>query len=190
MLLSLYLQYVKGFDPIVAGLIMIASPVVQAIVSPISGRLSDRIEPRILSSVGMAISAVGILMLTVIGQDTTILYIMASLVILGFGYALFSSPNTYAVMSSVSREFLGIASATLGTARQIGMMVSLAISTIVFNIVIGQVEITPQYYGALITSVRIIFAILAGICFAAVFASLARGNVHSGGSETVGENGN
>jgi EmrB/QacA subfamily drug resistance transporter len=177
-LLSLYLQYNKGFDPLKAGLIMIASPVIQAIVSPISGRLSDRIEPRILSSVGMAISALGIGMLTVINKDTSISYIVVCLLILGFGYAMFSSPNTYAVMSSVQRKYLGIASATLGTMRQVGMMLSMAICTIVFNLVIGQVEIVPQYYPALITSIRIILAISAGICVVAVFASLSRGNVH------------
>jgi EmrB/QacA subfamily drug resistance transporter len=177
-LLSLYLQYNKGFDPLKAGLIMIASPVVQAIVSPISGRLSDRIEPRILSSVGMAISAVGIGLLTIIDSSTSIPYIIVCLVILGFGYALFSSPNTYAVMSSIERKYLGIASATLGTMRQVGMMLSMAICTIVFNLVIGQVEIVPRYYPALITSIRIILGISAGICVVAVFASLSRGNVH------------
>jgi MFS family permease len=185
LLLSLYLQYAKGFDPIKAGMVMIASPLVQAIVSPISGRLSDRVEPRIISSAGMLISALGIGMLTIIGQDTSIIYIVICLVILGFGYALFSSPNTYAVMSSVGHEFLGIASATLGTMRQIGMMLSMAISTIVFNLIIGQVEITPQYYNALITSVRIILAISSGICLVAVFASLARGNVHASVVENV-----
>ncbi len=185
-LLSLYLQYAKGFSPLTAGLIMITSPLCQAIISPIAGRLSDRVEPRLLSSIGMAISALGIGLLIFLTQTTSVFYIIVSLGVLGFGYGLFSSPNTYAVMSSIDRQNLGMASATLGTMRQVGMMLSMAVATVVFNLVIGRVEITPEYYPALVTSERIIFAISTGLCIAAIFASLARGNIHDNDAEPSG----
>jgi EmrB/QacA subfamily drug resistance transporter len=176
-LLSLYLQYGKGFDAKTAGLIMIASPAIQAIFSPIAGRLSDRIEPRILASTGMAISALGIGLLAFINQNTSIGYIITCLIILGFGFALFSSPNTNAVMSSINRQDYGVDSAMLGTMRQVGMMLSMGITTVVFNLVIGQVEITPENSPALITSAHIIFLISTVLCISAIFASLARGNI-------------
>lgn len=186
-LLSLYLQYVKGFDPKTAGLIMIASPVIQAIFSPIAGRLSDRIEPRILASSGMAVSALGIGLLMVINQNTSIAYVIGCLVFLGFGFALFSSPNTNAVMSSIDRKDYGVASAMLGTMRQVGMMFSMGIATMVFNLVIGQVEITSENSLNFITSAHIIFLISTILCSSAIFASLARGNIRENSVKTAGD---
>ncbi|MFH1323412.1 MAG: MFS transporter, partial [Methanobacteriota archaeon] len=112
--MSLYLQNIKGFDPQTAGLILVAQPVVMAAFSPVAGRLSDRIEPRVVASAGMAFTTAGLLLLSFLNVATAVEYIVASLIILGFGFALFSSPNTNAVMSSVEKRFYGVASATLG----------------------------------------------------------------------------
>jgi len=189
-LLSLYLQYARGLDAETAGLILISSPAVQAIFSPLAGRLSDRVEPRVLASAGMAITGVGIGMLAFITATTSTIYIIICLVLLGFGFALFSSPNTNAVMSSADQRYYGIASATLATMRQMGMMVSMGIVWIVFGLVIGRVEITPEYYPALVKSVRLVFLICAVLCFGAIFFSMARGNIHkSGATESVADHG-
>jgi EmrB/QacA subfamily drug resistance transporter len=184
-LLSLYLQYVRGYDPEMAGIILITSPAVQAIFSPIFGRLSDRMEPRILASAGMAVTALGIGLLAFITQSTSIVYIITALAIAGFGFALFSSPNTNAIMSSADRQFYGVASATLATARQLGMMVSMGIVWVVFAIVIGRVEITLEYYPALVKSARIAFLISALLCASAIFFSLARGNIRPNSGEKL-----
>jgi MFS family permease len=176
-LMSLYLQYIKEFDPQMAGIILITSPAVQAIFSPVFGRLSDRVEPRILASIGMAVTAAGIGLLAFITRETSIPYIIISLVIVGFGFALFSSPNTNAIMSSADRQFYGVASATLATSRQLGMMVSMAIVWVVFAVVIGRVEITPEYHDAFIRSTRIALMISALLCATAILFSLARGNI-------------
>jgi EmrB/QacA subfamily drug resistance transporter len=177
-LLSLYLQYVKGFSAETAGIILIANPVIQAIFSPVTGRLSDKVEPRILASAGMAITTVGIGMLVFLSEQTSLVYIIASLIILGFGFALFSSPNTNAVMSSVNKQYYGFASATLSTMRQVGMMLSMGITMVIFTAVIGRVQITPEYNPAFINSTHILFTISALLCFGAIFASMARGNIH------------
>jgi hypothetical protein len=71
------------------------------------GRLSDKIEPRLLASTGLGVCAAGLLLLSRIGPETPILYIQAALVILGLGFALFSSPNTNAIMCSVPRRSYG-----------------------------------------------------------------------------------
>jgi len=176
-LLSLYLQYTKGLSPQTAGLILLSMPAMQAIFSPLAGRLSDRIEPRIIASVGMGLTTVGLVLLTFLNQNTGIEFIIASLIILGFGFALFSSPNTNAVMSSVKNRFYGVASATLATMRTIGMMLSMGIAMLLFAIFIGRVEITPEYYPAFVSSLKIAFAIFAILCFGGIFASLARGKI-------------
>jgi len=176
-LLSLYLQYTKGLSPQTAGLILLSMPAMQAIFSPLAGRLSDRIEPRIIASVGMGLTTIGLVLLTFLNQNTGIEFIIASLIILGFGFALFSSPNTNAVMSSVKNRFYGVASATLATMRTIGMMLSMGIAMLLFAIFIGRVEITPEYYPAFVSSLKIAFAIFAILCFGGIFASLARGKI-------------
>ena len=175
-LLSLYLQYVKGFSPQSAGLVLIAQPIVMALFSPLAGRLSDRIEPRIVASLGMSLSSAGLVLFAFLSEGTASPYITLSLICLGFGFALFSSPNTNAIMGSVEKRFYGVASATLGTMRLTGQMLSLGISMMIFSVVIGRVKITPEYYPLFLRSAKIGFVVFAALCVAGVFASLARGN--------------
>ncbi|MCJ7515903.1 MAG: MFS transporter [Dehalococcoidia bacterium] len=176
-LLSLYLQYIKGFNPEHAGLVLIAAPVMQAVFSPVAGRLSDRIEPRIVASAGMGLTLIGLAFFIFLSSATNLWYIIAGLLIIGTGFAFFSSPNVNAVMSSVDRKRYGVASATLATMRQIGMTFSMGTVMMIFGIYIGHVQITPQYYPAFINSVNIAFIIFAVLCLGGIFASLARGKL-------------
>jgi EmrB/QacA subfamily drug resistance transporter len=176
-LLSLYLQYVKALSPQEAGLVLIAQPVVMAIFSPVFGRMSDRIEPRIVASAGMGVSVIGLAMLAPVGAGTGVWYIILVNAVLGFGFGLFSAPNTNAVMGSVERKQYGVASGTLGTMRQTGMMFSLGVAMLVFSVVIGRVEVTPEVHGQFIESLRIIIVVFAVLCAGGIAASLARGKV-------------
>src|SRR3990172_5968818 len=137
-LLSLYLQYTKGLGPRDAGLILVSQPLVMAAFSPFAGRLSDRIEPRTVASLGMAFTVLGLVLLAFLGEGTTLGFIIATLVILGFGFALFSSPNTNAVMSSVDKRFYGVASGVLGTMRLTGQMLSMGVAMLIFSLYLGR----------------------------------------------------
>jgi len=174
-LLSLYLQYIKGLDPRSAGLILVAMPIVQASFSPVAGRLSDRIEPRILASVGMGLITIGLFLFIFLGQNTSLGFIIATLILIGFGFGFFASPNTNAVMSSVKQRFYGVASATLATMRQVGMSFSMGIAMLLFATHIGKVEITPEYYPLFLSSTKIAFIIFTALCCGGIFASLVRG---------------
>lgn len=176
-LLSLYLQYIKGFTPQRAGLVLVSQPVMQALFSPLAGRLSDRVESRVVASTGMALITAGLAALAFLGADTPQALIVVVLMLLGFGFALFSSPNTNAVMGSVEKRFYGVASATLGTMRLSGQMFSIGIASLVFAVLIGKVQITPQYYPAFVTSIRAAFGIFAALCFGGIWASLSRGKL-------------
>jgi hypothetical protein len=99
--------------------------------------------------------------------------------VVGFGFALFSSPNTNAVMSSVERKSYGVASGILGTMRQTGMMFSMALVMILFSMIIGRVQIAPENYLSFLKCMKIAFLISALLCSAGVFASLARGRLRS-----------
>ena len=174
-LLSLYLQHIKALSPQNAGLVLVAQPAVMAILSPFAGRLSDRIASRVLASAGMAVTVVGLLLLISLSGQTTVGFVVFSLMLLGFGFALFSSPNMNAIMSSVENRYYGIASAMVGTMRLIGQMLSMAIATLIFVIYIGKVQITPEHYPAFLTSLKTAFIIFAVLCCGGIFASLARG---------------
>jgi EmrB/QacA subfamily drug resistance transporter len=176
-LMSLYLQYVKGFTPESAGLILAAMPAMQAIFSPLAGRLSDRIEPRLIASAGMALTTVGLVLFIFLNEETSLKLIIGNLVLIGFGFALFVSPNTNAVMSSTPNTAYGVASATLATMRQVGMVLSMGIAMLMFTLYIGRVQITPEYYPLFQQSMKTSFIIFAVLCFGGIFASLARGKV-------------
>jgi MFS family permease len=174
-LLSLYLQYVQGLNPQKAGLVLISQPLFMAAFSPLAGRLSDRFEAHRVASLGMALTVVGMLLLLLLKKGTPLPLIVAGLIFIGFGFALFSSPNTNAVMSSVTREFYGVASATLATMRLTGQMLSMAITMLVMALYFGKTPITPATHGTFLLSMHTTFLIFSILCTAGVFASLARG---------------
>jgi EmrB/QacA subfamily drug resistance transporter len=176
-LISLYLQYIKGLSPQTAGMIIVAQPIMMAVFSPLAGKWSDKIEPRKIASLGMGLTAMGLFMLVWIGKDTSLIYITSTLLLLGFGFAMFSSPNMNAIMSSVEKRYLGIASGTVATMRLIGQMGSMAITMVMFAVVIGHVEIAPGNYPQFIRCVHLSFAIYVGLCIVGVFFSLFRGQL-------------
>jgi len=181
-LMSLYLQYVKGLSPQVAGIVMISQPAVQAIFSPLAGRLSDRVEPRIVSSAGMGLTAAGLFLLAFINQLTPMGALIGILGLLGFGFALFASPNTNAVMSSVDTRLYGVASGTLGTMRLVGNMLSMAVVMLLFALIIGKTRITHENTSAFLASARVAFLVFSGVCALGIIPSMVRGKVRQANS--------
>jgi MFS family permease len=179
-LLSLYLQYIKGMTPSEAGIVMVTQPLLQAILSPFTGRLSDRIEPGLLASGGMFSTALGLALFIFLGRDTPMIMVVFALLLLGLGFAFFSSPNTNAIMGSVPARHYGVASGSVGTMRVLGQMTSMGIITVVFALFLGEGRITPDHYGTFLVMVRICFSISAMLCLVGVYFSFFRGNLHGG----------
>jgi EmrB/QacA subfamily drug resistance transporter len=173
-MMSLYLQYIKGFTPQNAGLIIMLQPVIMMIFAPIAGRLSDKKNPGKIASAGMGITALGLCILIFINQNTNILNIIGALLLIGFGLAFFSSPNTNAVMSSVEKKNYAIASATLGTMRVTGQMIGLALGMFTLSLFIGNLKITTTIYPDFIKAVSITFFISTVLCVFGILASLQR----------------
>jgi MFS family permease len=182
-LLSLYLQHIKGLSPQSAGIVLISQPVVQAIFSPFAGRLSDRVEPRIVASIGMSLTTFGLVLFIFLNENSTLEFVVARLILLGFGFALFASPNTNAIMGSVEKRFYGLASGSVGTMRLLGMMTSMGIATVIFAVFIGRVQITIEYYPMFLKSMMAAFIVFSLLCFGGIFASLVRGRVRTNLSE-------
>jgi MFS family permease len=172
--ISLYLQYLKGFDARTAGLIMISQPLAMTLLSPLAGKLSDKRNPGVIASSGMALTALGLILLCFITVDTPYYILILLLLSMGIGFALFSSPNSNAIMSSVEKRHLGVASAAVGTMRMIGQMMSMGIAMMLIALYIGKNPINPSTYPGLIKSIRTGFVIFSILSFGGIFASLAR----------------
>ncbi len=182
LLLSLYLHYMQGFSVETAGLILIAQPIVQAVFSPLTGRLSDRMEPRIVASAGMGLCTIGLVLFAFLTPSTPLVIVIVSLMFMGLGFALFSSPNTNAIMSSVERCDYGVASGMVSTMRLIGQMLSVGVTMLIFSVIMGHTEISakdPQ----LMSSIQVAFVIFAVMCAIGVVFSLARGNLRKKANE-------
>ncbi len=176
-LMSLYLQYIKGLTPEQAGLLIVAQPVIQALFSSPAGKLSDRVEPRILISLGMTLTCAGLVNFVFLSEKTSELSIVMNMMLIGFSFALFSSPNANAIMSSVEKKYLSVASGTLATMRMTGQMLSMGITMLVFALFIGRVQITPAYYSFFLKSLKAIFAVFAILCCGGIFISAVRGKM-------------
>lgn len=172
--MSLYLQYLKGFDARTAGLIMISQPVAMTLLSPVAGKLSDKRNPGVIASVGMGITAAGLVLLCFITENTPDYFIILLLILMGTGFGLFSSPNSNAIMSSVEKRHLGVASGVVGTMRMIGQMMSMGIAMMLISVYLGKNAITRETYPSLIAAMRTGFLIFSALSLLGIFASLAR----------------
>lgn len=174
-LMSLYLQEIRGFDPRTAGCVLVSQPIVQMLFSPLAGKLSDRFQARKLASAGMACTAAGLLVLSRIEVGTPLPVIIALLGFMGFGFALFSSPNINCVMGSVQPKEYGIASGVLSTTRILGQMLSMGIAMLVFALGHGSLRISGADPERFVSAARMAFTIFAALCGFGILASLARG---------------
>lgn len=173
-LLSLYLQIAKGFSAEYAGLVLVAQPVMQALFSPLAGKLSDRVDPGRVASAGMAITVAGLFLLTFLETETTIVFILACLVLLGAGFGIFSSPNTNAILSSVDRKFYGVASGMVGTMRLLGQMLSMGLAMTIFALFIGKEQLEQATLSSFIESIHVAFLIFFVLCLLGMAFSLVR----------------
>jgi EmrB/QacA subfamily drug resistance transporter len=172
--LSLYLQYVKGLSPQQAGSVLIVQPLMQAVLSPLCGRLSDRYPAERVATVGMLLCAVGLGMASTFNADSGLPLVIATLALLGVGFALFSSPNVSVIMGSVPPRYLGVASGLNSSMRTLGMMTSMTIITIVFSILMGGKPVTAETQAAFIASMHLSLLVFCGLCVAGIFCSLGR----------------
>ncbi|MDA0822398.1 MAG: MFS transporter [Proteobacteria bacterium] len=177
-LISLYFQYVRSMNAQTTGLLLMAQPVTIALFARHAGSLADRFELRILASIGIGTTGVGLIMLSLLGEFTSIPYIVASLVISGYGFCLFAPVNASAVMSSVEPIHFGTASAGHASFKVIGQMISMAVVTLIFGSLIGRVQIGADNFDSLQRSISLSFASTAALCVPAVVISASRGNIH------------
>ncbi|MFK4568538.1 MFS transporter [Enterococcus sp. UD-01] len=129
-----YLQNGRGLPASKAGLLMMVFPLLMVVGSPISGYLTDKIGTRILTFSGLVLLSITSLMYMFLSQNTPLWYYILATGIMGLGNALFQSPNNTTVMSSVTKENLGVAGSLNSFARNLGMVLGIALATtILYN---------------------------------------------------------
>ena len=173
-LMSLYLQLIRGFDSQAAGLILISQPLIMALLSPYTGRLSDRISPHKLASFGMGFCALGLFIFIFIAADSPLVFVILPLVVVGLGFAFFSSPNTNAVMTCVEQRDYGVASSILATMRNLGQSGSMAIVTFIIAGFLGNTPLGEADASAIMYVMRICFIVFTCLCTVGIFISLKR----------------
>lgn len=178
-LLILYLQYIHDLTPLEAGKLLLVQMLSMMILAPIAGRLSDKFEPRIIGTIGCALVAVGFVLLSSVGLETSMTYVFISLVFLGVGFGLFSSPNNHATIGAAQKKELSIASALLSLSRTMGNMFGNSLVMMLMSVVIGSdTVIQPANYPQLLWIIQTSFI---GSIFAALVAayfSFSRGKIH------------
>lgn len=133
-LMPFYLLQGLGLRPIEAGPVLMCLPVTRLFVSPVSGILSDRLQTRTISTLGLIIMAGGYLVLMNLDQGSSLMQIVPGLLLAGIGSSIFLPPNNSVVMGSVPRERLGMASAVIPVVRHVGMSLGITLIGTLYSI--------------------------------------------------------
>ncbi len=191
--LPFYLSHILGFGAYRMGLVMLPTPLAIALIGPPSGRLSDRIGPRIPCSAGLALAALSVAALSTLDRASGDFDILWRLALFGVGMALFQSPNNSSAMGSVRPQLLGLASGMLATMRVLGLAVGVSAGALLLGLFYaaqtGGVPLppgdVPPDAAAFVGAQRLMLLVIAAICAAGIATSLVRADPGRG-SEAPG----
>ncbi|CAG36590.1 MFS transporter [Desulfotalea psychrophila] len=171
---SLYLQSVKGLLPQVAGSVLILQTLVQCILSPLSGKLADKIYPGKIATLGMFVGTIGLGMASLIEQESSVAMVALVFVVVGVGFGLFASPNMTIIMNSVPQEAYGQASSLTATVRTLGMLTSMAIASLLVSHFMGDTPINKESIPLFMKSLQGAMLTFTLMSLVGVFLSLGR----------------
>ena len=132
---SLYFQLILGYSALRAGILLIPMEIVLLALSPITGRLADRYGTRVLTSLGLALNAAALFWFSTLNETSSYSVVLISLLLFGFGTALFAPPNVSSVMGSVPAEKRGVANGIRITLNQTANVISVPFSLLLMTLV-------------------------------------------------------
>ncbi len=185
-LIVFYLQGVRGYDALTAALLLIPLPVATSVMAPLGGWIADRIGARVPATIGLLIQGAALAWFIQLTPTTPYWQIAAGLALMGLGGGLFYPPNTRAAMNSAPMHRLGIASATLATLRQAGMVTSFALALavaagslprdVMMQLFVGNnVTLGSQPMQAFVIGMHSAFVVSLALCLIAATISMVRG---------------
>jgi EmrB/QacA subfamily drug resistance transporter len=182
MLMPFYLDRLRELSPSMTGLVMMAVPASIMLLSPLAGWLADHFEKRLIATTGLIISSAAVLLLSATAADSSISAIAIRLALIGGGQALFLSPNSAAVLGSTIARRAGSAAALLATARNLGMLLGIAMATLLFTVIfssqtggLDMKDFRPENAAQFTTAFEGALQIAAMIGFLGALASWCRG---------------
>lgn len=168
-LVSLELQYLEGASALAAGQVMLVQPLTMTLLAPLFGRLSDRLDPCLFTSLGALCAGAGLVVLAIQAGSHSQVALIAGLLAVGLGFSLFSAPNTNALMGSVPRSRYGAAAGIVATTRLLGQLGSQWMVVIVFAIIIGREPLGEDNRAELATALHVAYAFAATLCLPALW---------------------
>ncbi len=165
-----YLQDVMNYSPASTGLLLMTSPLLLAVVAPMSGHLSDKIGSEILTFIGLTVTSVALMFMSTLNEQSTAISMIVFIAAMSIGNGLFQSPNNSLVMSTVPRHKLGVAGSINGLVRNMGMVCGIALSTnLLYNRMSYKIgyHVTDYVAGrndAFIYGMRIVYMTAAAVC--------------------------
>jgi MFS family permease len=170
-LLGLYLQSIRHYSAMHAGQILVAGPILMAIMAPLSGRLADKFNKRILTSVGVGMALLSLILALQLNDHSGLPLLLAIILAQGVGFALFSSPNMAIIMSSVPTSQYSLASALGAKMRSLGMVLGMILITTMSSLLLGEqsIEQAPAEYMQVMDLTFLLFTgLLAIACWLSV----------------------
>lgn len=171
-ILNYHFQYVRGWDTQMTGMILIIPPILQAILAPNAGQLSDKYNPQVIAAIGMAVAACGLAILSFLDASMPLYLVIIAMALEGIGMGVFSSPNMNAIMSSVPPKYAPTASASQAAMRTLGQTMSLGMLTLVFAWIMGDLPMLAKYADLIVQGSQFICTICTVLCIIGIFSSL------------------
>lgn len=128
-----YLDRILGFSSDRIGYVMMAVPLSVFIVSPVAGHLHDRVGAKIVATAGLLCCFAGLCWLITLHSESTAFDVAIRLALLGFGQAMFLSPNSASTLAGVPQKKVGVTAGMLATARNFGMVLGAALAGLLFS---------------------------------------------------------
>lgn len=173
-MLPFFLEEVRGMTPQRAGVIMTAQPIVMMATTAPAGWVSDRIGPRLPSTVGLVIFAVGMGILGLFTPAGGVTSVIVGLAVVGLGVGLFTTPNNSAILTAAPPTDRGVASGLLAAARNVGMVCGVAAAGTFLAGVAGAEALSRSFAHGVLTS--------AGLALVAAVLSALRPVRHPAGA--------
>ena len=171
---SMYLQGLRGLSVSDAGLFLAVQAIVQILVAPLSGRLTDRYGASSISTLGIALCGSGIAVAALIEIHTPLSLLIGVQILLGAGFGLFATPNTTLILESAGPRYLGQAAGVTGAMRTGGMLANMIIVTTTLGFFMGQAPLHPENASVFMESMRLDFWLFAGLNLLAIGCALGR----------------
>jgi EmrB/QacA subfamily drug resistance transporter len=169
-----FLQNILEYSPSKAGMLIFPVALTIMVMAPFAGRFSDRVGVRIPATIGLALTSLTVFSFTFLKLGTNDLDILWRQIVLGIGISLFNPANNSAIIGSLPREKVGLASSFLALSRNLGMVIGVAFAEMViaFRLPAAPLEIAKA--GPSLESIQDVWKLVLIIGLTAILISWTR----------------